>query len=194
MANDNPFAPPRATVRDVESGTQRYQEVSAFTYKGRIGRLRFLAYGVAAYILMAVGAGVLGALAGFLHFSPMIASGLVLIPYFIIIGMATIQRSHDMDWSGWMSLLGLIPLVGLIWIFKGGTQGENRFGAPPPPNTTGVKILALLLPVGAVVIGILAAIALPAYSDYTKRAKARQVQSAPPMQSAPAPAQAPVNP
>ena len=47
MANENPFAPPRATVRDVESGSQRYQAVSAFTYKGRIGRLRFLAYSMA---------------------------------------------------------------------------------------------------------------------------------------------------
>ena len=187
MANDNPFAPPRATVRDVDSRTQRYQEVSAFTYKGRIGRLRFLAYGVAAYILMAVGAGVLGALAGFLHFSPMIASAIVFIPYIIITGMATIQRSHDMDWSGWMSLLALIPFVGFIWVFKGGTQGENRFGAPPPPNTTGVKILAFVMPVIAL-IGIVAAIALPAYSDYTKRAKARQVQSAPAPTTLPAPA------
>lgn len=188
MANDNPFAPPRATVRDVDSRTQRYQEVSAFTYKGRIGRLRYLAYGVAAYLLMVVGAGVLGALSSVLNFSPMIASALALIPYAIIIGMATIQRSHDMDWSGWMSLLALIPFVNFIWVFKGGTQGANRFGAPPPPNTTGVKILALLLPVGIVAIGILAAVAIPAYSDYTKRAKANQAQTAPAPTTAPAPA------
>ena len=41
-------------------------------------------------------------------------------------------------------LLALIPFVGLIWIFKGGTPGSNRFGAPAPANTLGVKILGLL--------------------------------------------------
>ena len=187
MANDNPFAPPRATVRDVDSRTQRYQEVSAFTYKGRIGRLRFLAYGVAAYFLMIFGAIVLGILSALLHFPPWLATALLFIPYFIVVVLATIQRSHDMDWSGWMSLLALIPFVGLIWVFKGGTQGENRFGAPPPPNTTGVKILALLLPVGIAVIGILAAIAIPQYQNYVQRAKAKQAQSAPTPTTAPAP-------
>lgn len=184
MANDNPFAPPRATVRDVESDTQRYQEVSAFTWKGRIGRLRLIAYSVAAYLLVIVGSIVLGALSAMLHFPPSLAAALTLIPYVIIIGMATIQRSHDMDWSGWMSLLALIPFVGFIWIFKGGAQGENRFGAPPPPNTTGVKILSFGMPI---VIAIMAAIALPAYSDYTKRVKARQAQTAPAPTAAPAP-------
>jgi hypothetical protein len=35
----------------------------------------------------------------------------------------------------------IIPLVGLYWMFARGTQGANRFGPPPPPNSTGVKIL-----------------------------------------------------
>ena len=83
--------------------------------------------------------------------------------------ITAIQRSHDMDWSGWTVLLTLIPLVGLIWVFKPGSAGANSYGAPPPPNTTGVKILALLLP-AIVIIGILAAIAIPAYVDYQNRA------------------------
>jgi hypothetical protein len=74
-----------------------------------------------------------------------------------------------MDWSGWTVLLTLIPFVALIWVFKRGSEGTNSYGAPPPPNTLGVKILGLLLPVLAVV-GILAAIAIPAYVEYTRRA------------------------
>jgi hypothetical protein len=78
-----------------------------------------------------------------------------------------------MDWSGWTILLAIIPLVGLIWLFKAGSPGENRFGAPPPPNTTGVKVLGLIFPLIAF-IGIVAAIALPAYQTYVKRAQESQ--------------------
>lgn len=44
------------------------------------------------------------------------------------------RRLHDIDRSGWWTLLGAVPLVGLIlyvfW-FKDGTPGTNRFGADP---------------------------------------------------------------
>src|SRR4029079_6804195 len=89
--------------------------------------------------------------------------------------MFIIQRSHDMDMSGWFSILALIPFVGLYWVFKSGTPGPNRFGPPPSPNTLGVKILAWILP-GIAAIGILAAISLPAYVNYQARVKAVQVK------------------
>ncbi len=63
----------------------------------------------------------------------------------------------------------LIPPLGLVWVFKSGSRGTNNYGAPPPPNTTGVKILGFLLP-AVFIIGMLAAIAIPAYVDYQKRA------------------------
>ena len=74
-------------------------------------------------------------------------------------------------------LLILIPLLGMIWgfiwLFGRGTPHANRYGPPPPPNSLGVKILGTVLPINFIV-GILAAIALPAYSDYVKRAQAAQ--------------------
>ena len=60
----------------------------------------------------------------------------------------------------------------MFW-FIPGTSGSNRFGAPPPPNSTGVILLALILPI-IFVIGIVAAIAIPAYQDYATRARASQ--------------------
>lgn len=94
---------------------------------------------------------------------------LVYVPIVVFAFMQTIKRSHDMGWSGWTSLLTLIPLVGLIWIFKSDNKEANNYGAPPPPNTIGVKIMALLLP-AIFIIGIVAAVAIPAYSEYARRA------------------------
>jgi Tfp pilus assembly protein FimT len=68
----------------------------------------------------------------------------------------------------------------LTLLIMPGTQGTNRFGDPPPPNTTGVILLALVLPL-VLVAGILAAIAIPAYQNYAERARgAAQAASAQP--------------
>lgn len=46
-----------------------------------------------------------------------------------------VRRLHDMDYSGWMYLVMLVPLVDLVlllaMIFKKGTAGPNRFGPDP---------------------------------------------------------------
>ncbi|MEA3012001.1 MAG: hypothetical protein QOD42_546 [Sphingomonadales bacterium] len=46
-----------------------------------------------------------------------------------------IRRLHDSDKSGWMLLLGLIPIVGglilLVFYLTEGTRGPNRFGPDP---------------------------------------------------------------
>jgi uncharacterized membrane protein YhaH (DUF805 family) len=50
-----------------------------------------------------------------------------------------VKRIHDLNGSGWKSLLLLIPLFSLVfWIYLGskrGTQGENRFGPDPTSNS-----------------------------------------------------------
>jgi uncharacterized membrane protein YhaH (DUF805 family) len=161
----NPYAAPKAAVSDVEDA-QEFQEVRFWSASGRIGRLRYLAFTTGAFIL----AGILIGLAMAINET---VGGLVTIVAYIAATvfsiLAMIQRSHDMDWTGWTILLSIIPLVGLIWIFKSGSPGSNRWGAPPPPNTTGIKVLGLLLPAIAL-IGILAAIAIPAYVEYQNRA------------------------
>ncbi|MEM7661155.1 MAG: DUF805 domain-containing protein [Pseudomonadota bacterium] len=45
-----------------------------------------------------------------------------------------VRRLHDTDKSGWLMLLGLIPLVGLVLLFffcQRGTQGANTYGEDP---------------------------------------------------------------
>lgn len=51
----------------------------------------------------------------------------------------SIRRLHDTDKSGWMILIGMIPVIGtivlLVFYFSEGTRGPNRFGPDPkgPP-------------------------------------------------------------
>ena len=54
----------------------------------------------------------------------------------IIPGLAVaVRRLHDVGKSGWFSLIILIPVVGIIWLFillcKKGIDGENKYGFNP---------------------------------------------------------------
>jgi uncharacterized membrane protein YhaH (DUF805 family) len=44
--------------------------------------------------------------------------------------MFGIRRMHDTNRRGWWLLL---PIVNLVFWAQAGTEGENRFGPPPPP-------------------------------------------------------------
>jgi uncharacterized membrane protein YhaH (DUF805 family) len=47
----------------------------------------------------------------------------------------TVRRLHDVGKSGWMLLIGFIPLVGAIWLFgiaiTKGIKGDNNYGTDP---------------------------------------------------------------
>jgi len=48
-----------------------------------------------------------------------------------------VRRLHDVNKSGWMLLISLIPLIGAIWLIvllaTEGTKGPNQYG-PDPKN------------------------------------------------------------
>ena len=53
----------------------------------------------------------------------------------IVFMMAVIvRRLHDLNKSGWLSLLAFVPLagsiLGVILLFKPGNRGTNQYGAP----------------------------------------------------------------
>lgn len=172
----NQYAPPTATVEDVGPDFLGTAKLDLFSAKGRIGRLRYLAYVTGASLVQGFVLGVAMAIIG--ASVPMMvlnaALYIALIWFTIICG---IKRCHDLNISGWWCLSLIIPLISLAWAFWPGTKGANRFGPPPPPNNLGVRILGLILP-AIFLIGVLAAIALPTYSAYQMKAKARAAQSA----------------
>jgi uncharacterized membrane protein YhaH (DUF805 family)/Tfp pilus assembly major pilin PilA len=172
MQNRNPYAAPQTNVTLGESDVEEYGEIKVFSATGRIGRVRYIGYttGLSILVLIAfmIVAGVAAAVA------PAFAVLVVVLMYIALYGVQIllgIQRAHDMDTTGWLSLIIFVPLAALVFWFVPGTVGENRYGKQPPPNTTGAIVLACLpLPLVAM-IGILAAIAIPAYQDYTIRAQ-----------------------
>lgn len=155
-----------------------------FSLSGRIGRLRYLGYcfGVAVigYIGIAVSVFlmmmVLGEDAGIVM--AIIVGSVVYIGILVLTIGYMVRRLHDLDHSGWFSLLILVPFVNLLLalylLFAPGKSGANRFGPPPVSNTTGV-VLLVVIP-GLLMAIMLFAIAIPQYATYVERAQSAEMQ------------------
>jgi len=167
---DSPYAPPRANVGE---SLPEYATLKPLGLEGRIGRLRFLAWSmVLSLVTIAVVA--VFALAGLALVSSDSTAGLIIggilafflcLAFFIVSIMICVQRLHDLGWSGWLWLLNLVPFIGtffpLLLLALPGNTLANRYGAPPPPNSTSVKVLSslwlvfiALFIVGALAVGI----------------------------------------
>lgn len=173
---DNPYQSPE-TLSLVED---ELYTPKVFALGGRIGRLRYLAYAVVANILLFFVIGILMSI-----LIPMVGTGseaalgaqvvitilLYGISFFITFVLAR-RRLNDLNKSGWLSLLLLVPIVnffmGLYLLFFPGTKGTNDFGPAPIANSNWLW-LALLGPLFGV--GILAAIAIPQYQAYVEKAQ-----------------------
>lgn len=166
----NPYRAPDTQVSD---GSDEYGEVKVWSAAGRLGRVRYIGYSIGVTFLIYVAAALLFAFAGWAESGAlaMIIGIAAVLAALVVSVLLTIQRCHDFNASGWLSLLLIVPIAPIVFWIIPGTQGSNRFGNPPPPNSTGAVVVALILP-AIFVVGILAAIAIPAYSDYQKRAAA----------------------
>ena len=150
---DSPYAPPQA---DVAERVPEYALLKPFSIEGRIGRLRFLAWSMVLSLVTIAVVGVFALIALALvstdSTAGLIAGGILAFVLCVVFLIATIlisvQRLHDVGWSGWLWLLNLVPFVGsffpLLLVVLPGSVVANRYGAPPPPNSTAVKVLSSL--------------------------------------------------
>lgn len=153
LSSDSLYAPPRATVGEP---LPEFAELNVFSFQGRIGRLRYLAWTLVLSVAMmlVVGAGILVSLAGSMTLQPssislvlgVLGAVTAFIAFNVVSIQISVQRLHDLGWSGWLWLLNFVPVVGglflLVLIVSPGSNTPNRYGAPPPPNSTAVKVLS----------------------------------------------------
>jgi len=121
-----------------------------FSFQGRTRRLHYWLAAISVGVVVGVIASVLMPMSGMAQGTPNpIFMGLIGIIYLvdIYIGLALgAKRCHDRDKSAWFLAIGLIPLIGAIWLFielgiLDGTQGPNRFG--PSPKGIGEPTVAV---------------------------------------------------
>ncbi len=99
-------------------------------FNGRAGRTEYWMF-VLFNIIFSIAASVLDYMMGTVYVFSGIYSLFVLIPSIAV----TVRRLHDIGKSGWMILILLIPVIGVIWFLvlmvTQGTPGENSYGPEP---------------------------------------------------------------
>ena len=159
---DNPYLAPQAEMSDAGGVNQAYTP-TLYSWSGRIGRLRYLAYSLAFLIITSTFGGVASALGAAMLFGRAQGFGIVALLVLAFLPLATSffvcmrRRLNDTNVSGWFSLLLFVPVAGLLlWLyvlFCPGTAGANNYGPAPSENTGAViagAVLTILLFAGAV--------------------------------------------
>ena len=136
---ENPYAAPQGEIIHPSSSFAplTWKQI-LFSFQSRIPRRQYWAgYGIQMLASLVLGGIAGGAAAASNSPGLMVA---ILVPVYIFAiwsGLAlAVKRCHDRDKSGWFLLVGLIPIVGAIWLFievgcLRGTEGANRFGEDP---------------------------------------------------------------
>lgn len=171
MNSENPYIAGDSVsdISDIEVD-EEYSTANFWGFKGRLGRVRYLVYAsvvhsvltyfffIFEFVISAINKATFDPAA---DFNPGLSlgglnsvSGIIAAVIYIAISVCffslMIRRSRDIGWSGWFSLLYLIPIVGffypLVILFVPGNIGENRFGKETPPNGNLLVGLAVILP------------------------------------------------
>lgn len=113
------------------------------TFSGRASRAELWWWILAVFIFLAItriiDGAVIAPILGFERFEinagqplSLICSLLLILPNLAV----AVRRLHDLNKSGWMILIGLIPIIGtlvlLYFYLQPGDEGDNDYGAPHP--------------------------------------------------------------
>lgn len=159
MQNTNPYSTPKAPL-EMQPSSANFEGFKPFSSEGRLGRLRYLVYTFGITMVGGISASLLALIPTIgIFFATILYIGILAASFFL-----TIQRSHDFNASGWLSVLYLIPLVSLVFFFIPGSTESNQFGEPTPPNSTAINVISSILITFFVlaIIGMIAAITIPA--------------------------------
>lgn len=170
MTDENPYTAPDA---ELASASEELYQPNIFSFQGRLGRLRYLAYNVGVNLILMIAMVPLMGATAFMGGDPdgMSVIGIVVVGLFyvgtiVVSIMFGKRRMNDLNRRGWWILLFIVPLVNvalaIYLLCFPGTDGPNNYGPPAVANSTGVLILAWMLP-ALMILGIVAAIAIPMF-------------------------------
>lgn len=127
-----------ATMPTVTAPSNQDLKWLYLSLNGRINRAKYWLFGVVAFIIIGIIAGVLDAVLGLADpttgYGPISIIAILVMIYPSICIQA--KRWHDRDKSAWWILLNLVPIIGALWVliecgFLRGSVGNNRFGPDP---------------------------------------------------------------
>ena len=168
--NGGRYAPPKSGGAVGYEATEDLPPVLSLSFEGRIGRIAYFNTGMLSVLgvaLIAIAAAII------LPIFRSVGFALLLIPVFAAFVIWSVRASalrlHDMNRSGWWSLLLSVPVFGgllsLAMIFWPGTEGDNDYGPQPRRGNA----------VAAVITGVLLVLILlgsfSSYRSYVKRAR-----------------------
>ena len=135
---------------------RRYSDVSVLSAEGRIGRFEYFFYSLVLPVLVFW---IILALAGIVSRLGELGSAIAYVliaagtcAAIIIHVQLTIQRCHDFNAKGWLSLLLLLPPACLLFWMIPGSPSHNNYGAPPRPSTSTLKMGSMLLMISLVAV------------------------------------------
>ena len=109
-----------------------------FSSKGRINRLNYFLYNISLQIVASIAQFIfITALAFIAEDSAIIGVILFILTSVLVIACIysgiclTIKRWHDLNKSGWYTLLCLLIIPAIYIIFAKGTDGPNQYGLKP---------------------------------------------------------------
>ena len=135
--SENVYQAPESNLAtaSTETTTLTMKEI-LFSFKGRIPRKTYW-YSVLGLMLISVLAMIVltGIGAMFSQNAAIFLPLLIYIPLTWSSLAIQVKRWHDRNKSGWWVLMGLVPVIGGIWVlietgFLAGDEAENRFGQP----------------------------------------------------------------
>lgn len=148
-----------------EIGLEEGYQPKIFSTKGRIGRMRFLTYGMPYRILALLSLFLLTITDEAMEKAKAEEFGFLLINLFALVLFVVAlvfsliflkRRLNDLNKTGWLCLLGPIPVVGffvgIYALFFKGTDGPNKYGPPPVKNSFIVRMLGLSCIVTIVIV------------------------------------------
>jgi uncharacterized membrane protein YhaH (DUF805 family) len=162
MDKNNPYQAPGADVYDVTA--EGFDETSPLSPKGRFGRLSYLAWTTlislsVSMVMVAVSGGFAAmqqdAFVGGAMFFALQIFAVVVMVFFAI------RRFHDLNASGWWSLLMIVPVInlitGIVLVVMAGNVGENKYGFAR--QTRGWEKVVAYISIGMIILGVLGMIA-----------------------------------